>query len=106
MTSPTRSGADNRRMRAIARRKLESGPQPCGRCGGEITKDDDPKTWHAGHALDEALGGDISESNIWPEHARCNMSAGGKLAHALKRQATNVDDRFRPGFWFPPRKTK
>lgn len=106
MSSRKRTGADNRRMRAIAARKLANGPVPCRRCGIEISAQDNPKTWHAGHAVDEALGGEITEGNIWPEHAHCNTSAGGKLAHALKRQAADVDDRFRPGFWFPPRSSR
>ena len=35
--------------------------------------------WHVGHVVDRWMGGPDDISNTWPEHARCNMSAGGKI---------------------------
>ena len=70
-------GNDSRKARAICRAML---PHPCRRCGGVITAEDPEASWHAGHIEDHATGGnDKDASNFAPEHAKCNMSAGGKL---------------------------
>lgn len=105
--SASRPGNVNRKARAIARRKAESGA-PCWRCGGKEGPIDltNPKSWHAGHIVDDALGGDVSESNIEPEHAACNLPAGGRLAQALKSAEKTAASPYRPGFWFPARSTR
>lgn len=100
----SRPGNVNRKARSIARRKAEQGA-PCWRCGKPVDLTNSA-SWHAGHIVDDALGGEVSESNIEPEHQRCNTSAGGKLAQALKaadKAAASEAQRFRPGFWFPAR---
>lgn len=100
----TRPGNENRRARAIARRKAEAGA-PCWRCGKPIDLAQ-PKSWHAGHVVDAALGGKVTEDNISPEHSQCNTSAGGKLAHALRAEQKSIESRVRPGFWFPVRSAR
>lgn len=100
--SASRTGATNRTIRAIAVRKAKAG-NPCWRCGGPIDVSN-PKSYHAGHVIDEALGGDHSEGNIEPEHTACNLSAGGKLAQALKAaDKAATGPQYRPAFWFPAR---
>lgn len=54
-------------------------PQPCGKCGKPVTAD---STWTVGHIIDRALGGTDDVSNTWPECARCNFQAGGRLGAA------------------------
>lgn len=55
-------------------------PVECAKCGLPIYPD---QAWDLGHQVDRALGGLDDPSNIWPEHARCNRSAGGHLGHKL-----------------------
>lgn len=97
-----RDGNSNRKMRAWAKAKL---PAPCRRCGITIPADAPASTWHAGHIVDDALGGEVAANNVWPEHAKCNTSAGGRLAAELRRGEQTTVERMRPGFWFPPRRT-
>ncbi len=74
----TWSGRTVTRARAYWRKRL---PLPCWRCGRPVTDD---QAWHVGHLTDRALGGHTTDrSNQWPEHARCNTSAGGKLGAAI-----------------------
>lgn len=59
-------------------------PLPCRRCGRPVTAD---QRWTVGHVVDRALGGaETDPGNQWPEHARCNYSAGGKLGAAMTNQ--------------------
>lgn len=100
--SGARPGNVNRKARAIARRKAEAGAH-CWRCGRPIDLAQ-PKSWHAGHIVDDALGGEVTESNIEPEHARCNTAAGGRLAQTLKAaDKIAAAPQYRPAFWFPAR---
>jgi len=101
VSTQARSGATNRAVRAIADRKAKAG-SPCWRCGGAIDTAD-RKSYHAGHVVDKALGGTDDATNIEPEHVACNLSAGGKLAQALKAAEKVQDTRYRPAFWFPAR---
>lgn len=92
-------GNDSRKARAWC---LANWPGICARCGQPLAQDDD---WHAGHIIDDALGGAVSPDNYAPEHAKCNTSAGGKLAQTLKAQQRVTTDKHRPGFWFPARRS-
>ncbi|MGN8245284.1 HNH endonuclease [Cellulomonas soli] len=69
-------------------------PLPCRRCGRPVYAD---SRWHVGHVQDRVLGGGDSVSNQWPEHERCNTSAGGKLGAAITnaRRAPVPDGRDR-----------
>jgi len=67
-------------------------PLPCRRCGRPVLK---TQNWHVGHIHDRALGGSDRISNTYPEHARCNTSAGGKQGAAItnaRRSQPRVDD--------------
>lgn len=55
-------------------------PLECPKCGLLIYPD---QAWDIGHQQDQALGGSNDLSNLHPEHARCNRSAGGHLGHRL-----------------------
>jgi hypothetical protein len=69
--------------------EVSTGNVRCRRCRLPI---DPQSSWHLGHIEDRATGGSDDPSNVWPEHARCNTSAGGKLAQAMRRRpdvATN-----------------
>jgi 5-methylcytosine-specific restriction endonuclease McrA len=70
--------AFTRKVRPIIEANL---PAACIRCGGVIRPGD---RWHVGHIIDDALGGELSMSNVGPEHARCNTSAGGKLGASIQ----------------------
>jgi hypothetical protein len=73
-------GSKSTAARAHCRQLLAAGPVPCQRCGQPITSDDPESSWHAGHIEGHATGGSDSDpANFTPEHARCNMSDGGKL---------------------------
>lgn len=104
MTAP-RSGALTRKLRAIARAKINAG-NPCRRCGNPIIDVTDEASWHAGHVTDEALGGSHDPENIEPEHTNCNLSAGGKLGQAMKAADKATTSGYRPGFWFPARSAR
>lgn len=54
-------------------------PLPCRRCPYPVLP---TQRWQVGHIVDRSLGGTDDVSNQWPEHARCNESAGGKLGAA------------------------
>lgn len=58
---------------------VASGSVCCRRCGLPIAPG---SPWDLGHAVDRALGG--SDHDVAPEHARCNRSAGGRLAAQLR----------------------
>ena len=77
-------GNDSRKARAHCRQLLQQGPVPCQRCNREITSADPESSWHAGHLEDHATGGsDTDTANFYPEHVKCNTSAGGKLGAAI-----------------------
>lgn len=70
-------------MRAHWAVEVSTGGVRCRRCGLPI----DPEgAWHLGHIEDRATGGSDDPTNVYPEHARCNTAAGGRLAQALKRK--------------------
>ena len=77
-----RSTEARKRVRAML-------PAPCRSCGGIISPDDPESTWHAGHDQDrvetEALG--LPEADVFPEHATCNTSAGGRVGAAMTNGA-------------------
>ena len=56
-------------------------PLPCWRCGRPVLPDPE-SGWHVGHIVDRALGGAHGLANQWPEHKRCNLSAGGRAGAA------------------------
>ena len=78
----SRSTEARKRVRAML-------PAPCRSCGGIISPDDPESTWHAGHDQDrvetEALG--LPEAEVFPEHAKCNTSAGGRVGAAMTNEA-------------------
>jgi len=57
-------------------------PVLCAKCGLPVLP---TQRWHLGHQRDRALGGTDDPGNIWPEHGRCNESAGGRLGQAMRR---------------------
>lgn len=60
-----------------------AGALPCWRCGQALTI---ASKWTVGHLIDRAAGGSVTDrANQWPECARCNYSAGGKLGAARRR---------------------
>lgn len=61
----------NRARRARAMVVL---PVQCWRCGGVIAEG---MRFHMGHTVDVAEGG--QDSQLYPEHVRCNLREGGRL---------------------------
>lgn len=56
-------------------------PLPCRRCGKPVTKD---QRWQVGHIVDRADRGAVADiANQWPEHGKCNESAGGRRGAAI-----------------------
>lgn len=92
------AGAEVTRARAKCRAML---PHPCRKCGVIITADEPETSWHAGHGLSRAEGGDGSD--IEPEHARCNTSDGGRMGaritNARHRPASDITREKRPQWW-------
>ena len=77
MTSATWSGRTVTKARAYWAGRL---PLPCWRCGRTLTR---YSKWTVGHLRDRSAGGSVKDpSNQWPECAKCNFSAGGKLGAA------------------------
>lgn len=80
----SRSTEARKRVRAML-------PAPCRSCGIIITAEDPESTWHAGHDVDrvetEALG--LPEAEVFPEHAKCNTSAGGRIGAAMTNNQTS-----------------
>lgn len=60
-------------------------PVPCARCKRLVIHDPAKKFggWHVGHQVDRWLDGPDDISNQWPEHDKCNLSAGGKVGAAI-----------------------
>lgn len=71
-------------------------PLPCRRCGKPVLA---TQRWHVGHIRDRYAGGSDAITNQWPEHERCNTSAGGKagaaITNARKAQPRTDDARAR-----------
>jgi hypothetical protein len=87
------------RARAYWAPLVEAGEAHCRRCGHLITPNPNARDrgWHVGHVIDRALGGTDTLDNTWPEHSRCNLSAGGKLGVALTaRRRTDTPTRTMP----------
>lgn len=80
MTVGQWGGSQTRKWRAHFTPLL---PLPCARCGLPVFPD---MRWHVGHQIDRALGGGNTSDNLWPEHGRCNESAGGRLGHKMRRR--------------------
>lgn len=76
------AGTKVRKARAYWLPKL---PVPCARCGRPVVHIEGKRAggWNVGHVHDRWAGGPDDISNTWPEHARCNMSAGGKVGAAM-----------------------
>lgn len=55
-------------------------PLPCARCRRLVWDSD---AWDVGHRIPAEAGGDASIANTWPEHRRCNRSAGGRRGAQL-----------------------
>lgn len=70
------------RLRATWSARVEAGQVDCARCGRTILPG---QPWDLGHAVDRAMGGRDSDG-LYPEHARCNRAAGGRLAQAMTRR--------------------
>ena len=60
-------------------------PVPCAKCGKPVLHEAGKRAggWNVGHQIDRWMGGPDDLSNTWPEHAHCNMSAGGKVGAAM-----------------------
>ena len=70
-----------KRLRASFAAQL---PLPCARCSELIRPGDG---WDLGHRVPRVNGGS-HDMGVWPEHARCSRSAGGRLG-AERRAAQN-----------------
>lgn len=76
--SPTSAVVNTSRWRRLRRRVLERDRYRCRTCGAPATQVD--------HVVPVALGGDAyDERNLAASCVRCNASAGGRLAHELRR---------------------
>jgi hypothetical protein len=64
-----RYGAAHKRARRRYQREVEAGMATCCRCSRPIHPDE---SWHLDHAAD-------GEGYLGPAHARCNLSAAGKV---------------------------
>ena len=76
--------------RATLRRRL---PLPCARCGLPVVAHPE-SGWQVDHVLPRWAGGTNEPSNLWPSHATCNMSEGGKRGSAVtnaRRVAPRLD---------------
>lgn len=80
-----------RRLRAQWAKRL---PLPCGQCGNLVMPGE---PWALGHIIARCDGGDDSEANLWPEHARCSSWSGGQLGGARSRLGGADSDPCRPG---------
>jgi hypothetical protein len=70
-------------------------PLPCIRCGRPVMPDPAGRqrtTWHVGHRDGAAQGGQPTRANTGAEHARCNLSAGGKLGAAITHRRVQAGD--------------
>jgi hypothetical protein len=81
MTGKRYGGSKARAMRARCRAIIvaHGGAAPCRRCGRPVTL----AAYDAGHIDDRYAGGADDPANAWPEHPRCNRSAGGKVGAAI-----------------------
>lgn len=89
MTS-TWTSTNSRAARRIVRGRGRF--QTCWRCGREMDLDTDK--WHAGHAVDRALGGD--DRDVLAECVPCNVRAGARLGgqrKAQRRRAVAAQDQ-------------
>jgi|GEM_PF-5102228 len=87
MSKTRYDGVTQRDARARAAAKL---PAPCPRCGGLVTTE---MNWHADHwpiSRDEAKaqGIPLSQLEVWPAHASCNVRANHRTT---PRRAPRVD---------------
>jgi hypothetical protein len=73
------------KLRAAWAPQVSTGAVKCRRCRLPI---DPQQPWHLGHIEDRGTGGSDDPANLHPEHVRCNTSAGGKLAQALRKTPT------------------
>lgn len=85
-------GADHRRIRRQLKATVKAGKATCWRCGFLIRPDEE---WHLGH--------DDRDPSKWrgPEHARCNMSAGGRKGRARQLAAAKRPPAEFPDVDFP-----
>lgn len=81
--------AFTRRMRPIIAASL---PQPCVDCGQPVMRGD---KWHVGHIIPDSQGGPMQAWNCGPSHAKCNLSAGGRMGAAKTnaKRKTQRDNR-------------
>jgi hypothetical protein len=68
--------------RSKAARRLVVLPAPCARCGNMI---EPGQPFDMGHATAVALGG--QDSDLRPEHRRCNRNDGGKIGGRRRAEA-------------------
>ena len=73
-------GWSGRKVTTARRQWAARLPVPCRRCSLPVLSS---QAWHVGHIVDRALGGTDDVGNQWPEHAACNLSAGGKVGAAI-----------------------
>jgi hypothetical protein len=76
-----RRGRRDQAARQALAALVASGVAVCWRCEQTIQPTDD---WDAGHVDSLGEGGHPDGRRV-PEHASCNRSAGGQLAHQLAR---------------------
>lgn len=87
----TWSGRKVTNARARWRPVVEAGEAICWRCRRVIVPDPTRRDggWHVGHVEDRALGGALGPTNQAPEHADCNLKAGGRLGAAITNARRN-----------------
>ena len=67
--------------------QIDAGGVPCRRCKGVLRTG---MRWDLGHIIPMSAGGPLSSSNVWPEHPRCNRSAGQALSVKARAESKRV----------------
>lgn len=66
---PGRQGSGTKAHAALKAQAYEDYDGICGRCGEPIDPD---QPWDLGHIVPHAAGGQLTQSNVRPEHVTCN----------------------------------
>lgn len=80
-------------IRAKLAAMIAAGAQlACVECGRPV---EPGQPWHVAHKLPASQGGRTTLDNCGPAHARCNLSAGGKLGAATvnRRRRAEQDEQ-------------
>ena len=81
MARPIYNQPTYKQLRADWNILMANGNVECRRCGQPIKRG---TPWHLGHPNDATPGGPTTNTNLWPEHATCNTSAGATAGNKLR----------------------